>query len=141
MATSEEKFTGRAIEFRPAPSLYRRRQKRASSIGGDCPTIGNTADHSVKMNVAARQNQNYVSCVITRVVKPEPNHRGLSVFMLDRFKRKVLRIGHVGLCVCSCSLRIGHCFGLLKSNSFYAKFTGAASGARTHDLLIHNQAF
>src|SRR5438132_11674155 len=128
MATSEERFTGRAIEFRRLRSLYRGWQERAPPIGGNGPTVANPSNHSVKMNVRAGQDQHHVSCMIARVVKLEPNHRGLSVFMLDGLKRKVFRVGYIGLGVRCYSLRIGHDFRLMNQAQFTPGFLGRLVG-------------
>jgi hypothetical protein len=77
--------------------VNRRYEGRAIAIGGDGVTVFDPADEPVKLNICAREDQQYVSQSDGGVIQLEFNHRSDAVMLFYGFKREFFGVNDQGL--------------------------------------------
>src|ERR1051325_4703287 len=60
------------------------------------------------MDVAAGEDDDHVSCLITRVFEAKANHGRLTILLLHGLKGEVIGVGHIGLRIARCFLLVRH---------------------------------
>jgi len=73
------------------------RKQRIAPVGGYGPTVSKPANHSMKMDFAARKNYNDIASVILRIVKLKADDCGLAILLFEGFISEVVSVNAVGL--------------------------------------------
>src|SRR5712692_5139726 len=88
--------------------LYRRWQERAAPVCGCRPTVANLPNHSVKMNLCPRQDEDDIAGLIAQILEFKANDARLAILLFNRFEGKGLRVDQISLCMSSGSLCVWH---------------------------------
>jgi hypothetical protein len=94
-------------------SLNRSGKQGATPVGGSGPTVGKSANHSVKMDFITGKNYDDIAGVIQRIVELKANDGGLAILLLDGFIGEFIGINAMSLGIVCGSLLVWH-FSLLK---------------------------
>jgi hypothetical protein len=77
-------------------------------IARDGPTVSQLSDHPMEVDLAPTQHDHHIAGVILRILKPEPDHRRLTILLFQRLKLKTIRIRDISLRVVRYSLFVRH---------------------------------